>query len=94
MPSRPESDRVRWTYEFIKAHRTQFPVEVMCRELGVAPSGCYQWLECPPPERAVEDARRVRSIRASFTASQVHSSSSVAPSAACSPLAPPAGSGW
>jgi hypothetical protein len=27
--------RVRPTYEFIKANRGQYPVEVMCRVLGV-----------------------------------------------------------
>ena len=70
MPAKPKSDRVRRKYAFIKAHRKQFPVEVMCRELGVAPSGYYQWLKCPQSKRAVEDARLLRLIRASFTASQ------------------------
>ncbi len=42
----------------------------MCRELGVAPSGYYQWLKCPQSARAVEDARLLRLIRASFKASQ------------------------
>lgn len=70
MPANPKSDRVRRKYEFIKAHRKQFPVEVMCRELGVAPSGHYQWLKCPQSKRAVEDARLLHLIRTSFTASQ------------------------
>jgi putative transposase len=70
MPAKPKSDRVRRKYEFIKAHRKQFPVEVMCRELGIAPSGYYEWLKCPLSKRAVEDARLLRLIRASFTASQ------------------------
>lgn len=39
MPAKPKGVRVRRKYEFIKAHRQQFPVEVMCRELGVAPGG-------------------------------------------------------
>jgi putative transposase len=42
----------------------------MCRELGIAPSGYYEWLKCPLSKRAVEDARLLRLIRASFTASQ------------------------
>jgi len=42
----------------------------MCRELGVAPSGFYQWLKCPQSARAIEDARLLRLIRASFKASQ------------------------
>jgi putative transposase len=70
MPAKPMSDRVRRKYEFIKAHRKQFPVEVMYRELSVAPSGYYEWLKCPVSKRAVEDARLLRLIRASFTASQ------------------------
>jgi len=42
----------------------------MCRDLGVAPIGFYQWLKCPQSARAVEDARLLRLIRASFKASQ------------------------
>lgn len=70
MPAKRRTDRVRRKYEFIKAHRKLFPTEVMCRELGVAPSGYYQWLKCPQSARAVEDARLLRLIRASFKASQ------------------------
>ncbi len=35
--------RVRSTYEFIKANRDTFSVQAMCRVLGVAPSGYYEW---------------------------------------------------
>jgi putative transposase len=42
---------------------------MMCRVLGVAPSGYYEWLHQPPSKRAQEDARLLRLIRASFTAS-------------------------
>jgi putative transposase len=42
----------------------------MCRMLGVAPSGYYEWLTHPISNRAQEDARLLRLIRASFTASQ------------------------
>ena len=38
--------------------------------LGVAPSGFYQWLKCPQSARAVEDARLLRLIHASFEARQ------------------------
>ena len=41
----------------------------MCRILGVAPSGYYEWLTHPISTRAQEDARLLRLIRASFTAS-------------------------
>ena len=62
--------RVRRTYEFIKAHRHNHSVQVMCRLLGVAPSGYYAWLAQPISDHAQEDARLLRLIRTSFTASQ------------------------
>ena len=42
----------------------------MCRILGVAPSGYYEWLTHPISNRAHEDARLLRLIRASVAASQ------------------------
>jgi putative transposase len=41
----------------------------MCRVLGVAASGYYEWLQQPLSNRAQEDARLLRLIRASFVAS-------------------------
>jgi len=61
--------RVRATYEFIKANRDEYSVQGMCRVLGVAPSGYYAWLAQPVSNRGQEDARLLRLIRASFTAS-------------------------
>ena len=61
---------MRSAYEFIKAHRNRYSVQVMCRVLGVARSGYYKWLLQPTSNRAQEDARLLRLIRASFTASQ------------------------
>src|SRR4029453_3148721 len=61
--------RVRSAYEFIKAHRDQYSVQMMCRVLEVAPSGYYNWLLQPISNRAQEDARLLRLIRASFVAS-------------------------
>jgi putative transposase len=58
--------RVRSAYEFIKAHRDQYSVQMMCRVLEVAPSGYYDWLLQPISNRAQEDARLLRLIRASF----------------------------
>lgn len=60
---------VRRIYQFIEAHRHQHPVQLMCRVLGVAPSGYYEWLKHPISNRAQEDARLLRLIRASFIAS-------------------------
>ena len=62
--------RVRATYEFIKVQSASFPVQVLCRVLEVAPSGYYAWLKQPLSNRAQEDARLLRLIRASFIASQ------------------------
>ena len=42
----------------------------MCRLLDVAPSGFYEWLKRPMSNRAQDDARLLRLIRASFEASQ------------------------
>jgi putative transposase len=69
MSSKPSTGRVRATYDFIKTHGKEFSVQTMCRVLGVAPSGYYDWLHQPVSQRAQEDARLLRLIRASFTAS-------------------------
>jgi putative transposase len=61
--------RVRQSYEFIKANSRQYSVQAMCRILEVAPSGYYEWLQQPISNRAKEDARLLRLIRASFVAS-------------------------
>ena len=70
MSTKLSAGRVRSTYELIKAHRHRYSVQAMCRILGVAPSGYYEWLTQPISNRAQEDARLLRLIRASFTASQ------------------------
>jgi len=70
MSTKLSAGRVRSTYEFIKANRRQYSVQRMCQVLGVASSGYYEWLAHPISKRAQEDARLLRLIRASFTASQ------------------------
>lgn len=69
MAKRIRGDRVRQSYRFIEAHRHQFPIETMCHVLEVAPSGYYEWLKHPLSDRAQEDSRLLRLIRASFVAS-------------------------
>src|SRR5215208_2663562 len=69
MSTKPSTGRVRATYDFIKSHGKQFSVQAMCRVLGVAPSGYYDGLLQPISNRAQEDARLLRLIRASFIAS-------------------------
>lgn len=63
------ASRVREIYRFIEAHQKQHKVEMMCRLLGVARSGYYEWLREPVSKRGQEDARLLRLIRASFNAS-------------------------
>src|SRR3954469_11001701 len=69
MSTKPSTRRVRSAYNFVKMHRDQFDVRKMCRLLGVAPSGYYEWLQHPISNRAQEDSRLLRLIRASFVAS-------------------------
>ena len=70
MSTQSRTGKVRTTYEFIKAHRSTFSVQALCRVLDVAPSGYYAWLKQPLSNRALEDARLLRLIRASFVARQ------------------------
>jgi hypothetical protein len=70
MSTKLSASRVRTTYAFIKANRKQFSSQMMCRVLGVAPSGYYEWLQQPVSNRGLEDGRLLRLIRASYTASQ------------------------
>ncbi len=69
MSKRMSAGRVRKTYQFIEAHRREYPVQTMCQVLEVAPSGYYEWLHSPLSDRAREDARLLRLIRASFVTS-------------------------
>ena len=50
-------------YTFIKVHRPQFSVRVMCRMLRVHPSGFYAWLKRPFCKRAVEDKRQTNMLK-------------------------------
>ena len=69
MRAKAITGKIRQTYEFIKAHRNRFNIRTMCRVLEVAPSGYYAWLQEPVCQRAMEDVRLLRLIRASYAAS-------------------------
>jgi putative transposase len=69
MGTKFSSGRTRQVYEFMRAHRQQYDVRLMCRVLEVTPSGYYAWLKQPQSHRAGENARLLKLIRASFDAS-------------------------
>jgi len=69
MPTRSSVRKVRRFYEFIKANRHEYSVQMMCRLLEVTRSGYYAWLKEPVSDRAHENARLLRLIRASYVAS-------------------------
>jgi putative transposase len=69
MAAKYSTGRVRRIYQFIQSHRKKYSVEAMCKVLEVAPSGYYDWLQQPLSNRAKEDSRLLRLIRASFVAS-------------------------
>jgi len=54
----------------VQAHCEEYPVKTICNVLGVTRSGYYAWLHNPIFNRAEEEARPPRLIRASFKASQ------------------------
>ena len=44
-------------YVFIRDHRGAFPVDLMCRSLGVGNSGFYAWLKRPESPRRRDNLR-------------------------------------
>jgi putative transposase len=54
--------------EFIDAHRAEFGVEPICRQLQVAPSTYYATKARPPSARAVSDAQLTEVIRVEHAA--------------------------
>jgi putative transposase len=61
--------KVRQAYKFIESHSSEFNVTAMCRILDVEKSGYYTWLKHPLSDRAHEDVRLLKLIKASFIAS-------------------------
>jgi transposase InsO family protein len=57
-------------YTFIAAHTEQFPVQRMCRVLGVGRSGYYAWQRRSPNSRAQANQALVELIRAEHQASR------------------------
>lgn len=69
MSTRSKAWSTRRIYQFIKDHSQEYDVQTMCRALEVTRSGYYAWRQQPVSDRAREDARLLRLIRASYTAS-------------------------
>ena len=51
-------------FAFIAAREVAFPVNTMCRVLGVTRSGFYAWAKRPKPERARNDAQLAAKVAA------------------------------
>ena len=49
-------------------NRARYPIAVMCRILGVSPSGYYAWVKRPASARALMDAALTAEIRAAHAA--------------------------
>lgn len=50
-------------FDFIRAHRRRWPVEVMCRVLTVSRSGFYAWQRRPRSRRSDRHERLLDRIR-------------------------------
>ena len=51
-------------------NRARYPIAVMCRILGVSPSGYYAWVKRPTSARALMDIALTAEIRAAHAASK------------------------
>ena len=51
-------------------NRANYPIAVMCRVLGVSPSGYYAWVKRPASARGVMDAALIEKIRVAHAASK------------------------
>jgi len=49
MDTKFSSGRTRQVYEFMRAHRDQFDIRMMCRLLEVTPGGYYAWVKLTLP---------------------------------------------
>ena len=58
------------TFAFIEAEKANFPITVMCRVLGVTPSGFHAWCGRPPSARSLADVALTATIRAIHTESR------------------------
>ena len=52
------------TFGFVDEHRSVWPIRMMCRVLGISPSGYYAWRGRPESRRAAENRALLQHIRA------------------------------
>lgn len=57
-------------YEFIRAHRNDYPISRMCAVLAVSPSGYYAWCDRPVSSRAQANEALLTEIRDAHTTSR------------------------
>jgi putative transposase len=57
-------------FRFVERERASFPVAMLCRVLGVSPSGFWAWLARPPGARETSDDALIERIRAIHAASR------------------------
>lgn len=53
-------------YAWIKAHQTEFRVNMMCRVLNVGRTSYYQWLHGEPSKRALENQQLAKQVKEAF----------------------------
>ena len=57
-------------FRFIAAEKTNYPISLMCRLLGVSRSGFHAWEQRAPSKRALADAALTEQIRGMYTRSR------------------------
>jgi putative transposase len=57
-------------FRFVEQEKGRYPVRILCRALGVSPSGYYAWRSRGPSARALSDAALAAEIRRSHARSR------------------------
>jgi putative transposase len=57
-------------FRFVEQEKERYPVRILCRALGVSPSGFYAWRSRGPSARALSDAALAAEIRRSHARSR------------------------